>query len=129
MTDRVNRQFTLAARPQGAGKLSDFKLAEVETPSPKEGEVLFRNTLFSIDPYQRNLMGNGSSEWLSIAIGDPMGGPTVGVVEQSRNPDFSVGDHVQSWTGWRTMPSPTDPTCANSIRAQRRYRPRWDRSV
>ena len=57
MTDLVNRQFTLAARPQGAARLSDFKLVEAERPSPKEGEVLFRNTLFSIDPYQRNLMG------------------------------------------------------------------------
>lgn len=66
-------------------------------PKPGEGEVLFRNLLFSIDPYQRNLMGNGSSEWPTIGIGAPMGGPTVGVVVDSRNPDFSVGDHVQSW--------------------------------
>lgn len=101
MTDRVNRQFTLASRPQGAAKLSDFKLVEAEVPSPKGGEVLIRNTLFSVDPYQRNLMGNGSSEWPSIEIGETMGGPTVGVVEESRNPDFAVGDHVQSWVGWQ----------------------------
>jgi NADPH-dependent curcumin reductase CurA len=101
MTTRSNRQFTLARRPAGAATLSDFRLIESAVPSPKDGEVLFRNTLFSIDPYQRNLMGNGSSEWPAIELGDPMGGPTVGIVEQSRNPDFAVGDHVQSWAGWQ----------------------------
>jgi NADPH-dependent curcumin reductase CurA len=96
MTSAVNRQYTLAARPQGAAKLSDFRLVETTVPSPKEGEVLFRNTLFSIDPYQRNLMGNGSSEWPALEIGEPIGGPTVGEVVESRNPDFAVGDQVQS---------------------------------
>ncbi|WP_345725410.1 NADP-dependent oxidoreductase [Qipengyuania pacifica] len=96
-----NRKYTLAARPQGAAKLSDFELVEDAVPSIGEGQVLFRNTLISIDPYQRNLMGNGSSEWPAIEIGDPMGGPTVGVIEQSRNPDFSVGDYIQSWSGWQ----------------------------
>lgn len=101
MADASNRQFTLAARPEGAARLSDFALVRGAVPSPKEGEVLFRNTLFSIDPYQRNLMGNGSSEWPAIDIGEPMGGPTVGVVEASRHPGFAVGDHVQSWAGWQ----------------------------
>jgi NADPH-dependent curcumin reductase len=101
MANRSNRQFVLAARPRGAAKLSDFKLVNSEVPSPEDGEVLLRNTLFSIDPYQRNLMGNGSSEWPTINIGDPMGGPTVAIVEDSRNADFDVGDCVQSWVGWQ----------------------------
>ena len=96
-----NRQFTLAARPQGAARLSDFTFVKTPVPSPAQGQVLFRNTLFSIDPYQRNLMGNGSSEWPAIEIGEPMGGPTVAVVEESRHPDFAVGDHVQTWSGWQ----------------------------
>lgn len=102
MQNIVNRQIVLAARPTGPAKLSDFKFVETPVPALKDGEVLFRNTMFSIDPYQRNLMGNGSSEWPSLEIGDPMGGPTVGVVEQSRNAAFAVGDHVQSWSGWQT---------------------------
>ncbi|TXC71297.1 NADP-dependent oxidoreductase [Sphingomonas ginsenosidivorax] len=98
---KFNRQHTLAVRPQGPAKLSDFKLVESAVPSLDDGQVVFRNTLFSIDPYQRNLMGNGSSEWPTIDIGDPMGGPTVGIVEESRNPEFAIGDHVQSWVGWQ----------------------------
>lgn len=96
-----NRQFTLAARPQGPAKLSDFSLIEGPVPSPREGELLFRNTLFSLDPYQRNLMGNGSSEWPAIGIGDPMGGPTIAVVEASRHPGFEPGDAIQTWSGWQ----------------------------
>lgn len=96
-----NRQFTLAKRPDGMARLNDFSLVRSQVPTPKDGEVLLRNTLFSIDPYQRNLMGNGSSEWPTIDLGDPMGGPTVAVVEDSRNPDFAVGDQVQTWTGWQ----------------------------
>lgn len=101
MSNTPNRQITLTARPAGMAKLTDFTFVETPISALKDGEVLFRNTLFSVDPYQRNLMGNGSSEWPSIAIGEPMGGPTVGIVEESRNPAFSVGDHVQSWSGWQ----------------------------
>lgn len=96
-----NRQFTLASRPNGGAKLSDFKLVETAIPSPAAGEVLYRNTMFSIDPYQRNLMGNGSSEWPAIEIGEPMGGPTIAVVEESNHPDFAPGDHIQTWSGWQ----------------------------
>jgi NADPH-dependent curcumin reductase len=105
MTTRLNHQIVLAARPNGMAKVSDFDFVKKQVPPLRDGEVLFRNTLFSIDPYQRNLMGNGSSEWPSIDIGDPMGGPTVGVVEESRNANFAVGDHVQSWSGWQKYAS------------------------
>ena len=100
---RSNRQLVLAARPRGAPRLSDFALVEKEIPMVRDGEVLVRNTLFSIDPYQRNLMGNGSSEWPSIEIGDPMQGPTIAVVVDSRNPAFAIGDSVQSWSGWQEL--------------------------
>lgn len=101
MTRPINRQFTLAARPKGHARLDDFKLVEGELPALQDGQVLFRNTLFSVDPYQRNLMGNGSSEWPALEIGDAMGGPTVAIVESSLNPGFAVGDTIQSWVGWQ----------------------------
>jgi NADPH-dependent curcumin reductase len=101
MAGRQNRRYTLASRPQGPARLSDFELAESPIPMPADGQVLVHNTLFSIDPYQRNLMGNGSSEWPTIDIGAPMGGPTIGEIVKSHNPAFAVGDHVQTWTGWQ----------------------------
>lgn len=101
MANAVNRKFLLAARPNGMATLNDFKLVQEDIPSTQNGEVLFRNTLFSVDPYQRNLMGNGSSELPPINVGDPMQGPTVAVVEESKHRDFAAGDHVQTWTGWQ----------------------------
>lgn len=101
MVRTSNRQIVLVARPHGKAKHSDFQMTEQAMPSPGEGEVLFRNTLISMDPYQRNLMGNASSELPPIALGQPVWGPTVAVVEQSRNAMFAAGDHVVSWSGWQ----------------------------
>jgi NADPH-dependent curcumin reductase CurA len=101
MADTSNRQIILAARPNGKAKLSDFSLVERLIPSPGQGEVLFRNELISIDPYQRNLMGNASTEAPPIEVGAPMLGPTVAVVEESNNPDFAKGDYVVTWSGWQ----------------------------
>src|SRR5688572_25226105 len=101
MAHTSNRQIVIAARPNGNAKLSDFKLVEQAIPSPGDGEVLFRNLLISMDPYQRSLMGNASTELPPIDIGQPMSGPTIAVVEHSRNANFAVGDHVVSWSGWQ----------------------------
>ena len=101
MNKSMNRQIVLAARPNGNARLTDFKFVSQAMPIPGEGEVRFRNTLISLDPYQRNLMGNASSELPPIDIGQPMPGPTVAIVDESRNEDFAVGDHVVTWSGWQ----------------------------
>ena len=101
MPTQTNRQIRLIARPQGLARLSDFELIETPRPVPQSGQVLLRNTLLSIDPYQRNLMGNGSSEMPPIDLGTTMPGPTVAIVEESNNPAYRPGDHVQTWTGWQ----------------------------
>jgi len=101
MEQALNRQIILASRPDGDATLGDFKIVSQAIPTPKEGQVLLRNTLISMDPYQRNLMGNGSSELPTIEVGTAMPGPTVAVIEQSNNPDFAIGDHVVSWSGWQ----------------------------
>lgn len=102
MSNTAQRQFILAGRPQGQAKLTDFTYRETPVPTPGANEVLFRNTHISVDPYQRNLMGNGSSELPPINVGAPMPGPTVAVVEISNNPDFAPGDVVQTWSGWQS---------------------------
>ena len=48
-----NRQFVLAARPQGLPKESDFQLVETEIRNPGGGEVLLRTLYLSVDPYMR----------------------------------------------------------------------------
>ena len=97
----MNRQFVVAARPQGNAKPEDFELVTQALPPPAAGQVLLRNVLISLDPYQRNLMGNASSELPPVDLGQPMPGPTVAIVEASNHADFAVGDHVVTWSGWQ----------------------------
>ena len=52
----LNRQITLAARPIGFPKDSDFKLVESPIPTPKEGEFVVRVIYTSVDPYMRGRM-------------------------------------------------------------------------
>jgi NADPH-dependent curcumin reductase CurA len=104
MSSRVNRQIILAARPHGNPKESDFEIVERPVPAPGDGQVLVRNILFSLDPFNRILMGNANSDQAPIEIGDTMFGFTVAVVEQSNDPAFAVGDHVAGifgTTGWQ----------------------------
>ncbi|WP_198730455.1 NADP-dependent oxidoreductase [Mycolicibacterium baixiangningiae] len=101
MSQQLNRRILLAARPHGDPKVSDFDVTEVPVPVPGDGQVLIRNVLVSLDPYNRIIMGNANSDQPPIEIGDPMFGFTIAVVEQSNNPAFAVGDHVGSMSGWQ----------------------------
>ncbi|GGP67305.1 NADP-dependent oxidoreductase [Saccharothrix coeruleofusca] len=99
MRSQVNRQIVLAARPHGNPKESDFEIVERPVPVPGDGQVLVRNLLVSLDPFNRILMGNANSDQAPIELGETMFGFTVGVVERSDDPAFAVGDHVVGFTG------------------------------
>jgi len=98
----MNRQITLAQRPYGFPKDSDFKLVETDVPKPGEGEMLIRNEYMSVDPYMRGRMNATKSYAANIEIGGVMVGGTVGQVLESNHPDFQSGDTVQASLGWQT---------------------------
>ena len=75
----VNRQITLAARPVGFPKVSDFHLVYSPVPSPSEGEVLVRSVYLSLDPYMRGRMNDAESYARPVAIGGVMVGGAVGL--------------------------------------------------
>ncbi len=98
----MNRQITLAARPQGAPQESDFKLVEAPIPAPGEGEVLVRVIWLSVDPYMRPRMARTGSYARAVEIGEVMVGGGVGQVVESRAPEFQPGDYVESMgMGWQ----------------------------
>ncbi|WP_213571427.1 NADP-dependent oxidoreductase [Rhodococcus sp. USK13] len=99
MSSQVNRRIVLIARPHGNPKASDFQVVEGPIPVPGEGEVLVRNKLLSLDPFNRILMGNANSDQAPIELGNMMFGFTVGVIEHSNNTAFTVGDHVSGFLG------------------------------
>lgn len=97
----MNRRLVLAARPHGEPKEGDLALVETPVPEPAAGQVLLRNLLVSVDPYSRIIMGNANSDQPELAIGETITGFTVAVVERGEHPDFPVGAHVVSLSGWQ----------------------------
>ena len=49
----MNRQITLASRPVGYPKASDFNVEEVPIPKPEDGQALVKTIYLSVDPYMR----------------------------------------------------------------------------
>jgi NADPH-dependent curcumin reductase CurA len=98
---RVNRQWRLAARPDGAVKDSDFELATAPVHEPGPGEILIRTLYLSLAPVMRQYMIDGAGIERPLAIGDVMHGRGVGRVVASRHPGFAVGDIVHGKMGWQ----------------------------
>ena len=101
MTTRTNRRFTLAARPVGMPKESDFRLVEEPMPPLADGELLVKSIFLSVDPYMRGRMNDVKSYAPPVAIGGTMVGGVVGEVVESKNPKFAPGDVVQGEFGWQ----------------------------
>jgi NADPH-dependent curcumin reductase CurA len=96
-----NRRVTLAARPDGAPKDTDFALDEVEAAAPGAGEVLVRVLWASVDPYQRGRMSEARSYAASLRIGDVMTSQSLGEVAASNDSRFQPGELVVGQLGWQ----------------------------
>src|SRR5262245_40269026 len=101
MTTRINHQWRLAARPVGMISESAFKWSEEPVQSPGENQVLVRNLYLSLDPANRGWLREEGSYMPPIPLGAVMAGGTVGVVEESRHPNFQPGENVQGFLGWQ----------------------------
>jgi NADPH:quinone reductase len=97
----VNRQVTLAARPEGFPTESDFALVESEVPVPGAGEVLVRSHWLSLDPYMRGRMSTARSYAKPTEVGEPMTGQVVGEVVESQDGRFGPGELVVGQLGWQ----------------------------
>ncbi len=102
----VNRQITLASRPIGFPKVSDFQLEYCPLPQPTAGEVLVRSVYLSLDPYMRGRMSDAPSYAPPVAIGAVMTGGAVGFVVESQNSRFRPGDAVEGMLGWQEYAIP-----------------------
>jgi NADPH-dependent curcumin reductase CurA len=128
MAELKNRQWLLAARPQGIIKESDFRWNETSVPPLKDGQVVVRNLAFSFDPTQRGWMSM-DTYMPAIPIGQTMKAGTIGQVVDSKRPGFAKGDLVQGLFGWedytvnggeglmglQKLPAGTDPVLALSL--------------
>jgi NADPH-dependent curcumin reductase len=101
MTARTNRRWLLAERP--TAMVEDRHFRWVEEPLPElqaDGEILVRNLYLSLDPTQRGWISR-DTYLPAVALGEVVRSGGVGRVEQSRSPDFAVGDLVQGLVGWQ----------------------------
>jgi NADPH-dependent curcumin reductase CurA len=97
----ANQQILLDNRPTGEAVASNFKLINSETPALQDGQVLVRHHFLSLDPYMRGRMNDSKSYTAPQALGQVMGGGTVGEVVESRSPKFQPGDKVVGMGGWQ----------------------------
>ena len=101
MTEKINRQWRLAARPVGKFKDSDFKWTTEAVPQLKDGELLVHNKYLSLDPTNRGWANEIDTYLPAVRLGDVMRGGAIGEVEESRNPNYKQGDFVSGLLGWQ----------------------------
>jgi NADPH-dependent curcumin reductase CurA len=96
-------EVRLASRPKGWPTDENFEIAEVDIPTPGEGQILVRNVFMSVDPYMRGRMNDVKSYVPPFQVGAPMEGGAVGeVVAVGSGVDtIAVGDNVLHGLGWR----------------------------
>jgi len=95
-----NREWILAARPEGEPDLDSFELQEGDVPDPDHGELLVRVRYLSVDPYMRGRMRDAESYAEPWDVGDAMSGGIVGEVVASESEAYETGDLVTGNGTW-----------------------------
>jgi 2-alkenal reductase len=105
--DEISREVKLKRRPTGLPQASDFEIAEVQRPRPKDGEVLVRNQYCRVPASLRMMISEGAEAVEGVPIpallpGDTLAEETIGeVVEAPGGSGWLPGDVVQHPLGWR----------------------------
>ena len=100
----MSQEIHLVAYPDGEIGADHFRVVEVDTPAPAQGEVLVRNLWTSVDPGMRlRLAAAGPAGYFApFALDAPLDGiMTVGEVVETRVEGFAPGDIVWHAAGWR----------------------------
>jgi NADPH-dependent curcumin reductase CurA len=95
----TNHQIRLASRPIGLPTRANWSATTEQVQSPAAGGVLVKVLSLSLDPAMRGWMNEGRSYIPPVGIGEVMRAGGVGVVVESHNPLFAVGDHVSGSLG------------------------------
>ncbi|MDO8289591.1 MAG: NADP-dependent oxidoreductase [Parvibaculum sp.] len=96
----TNRQILLVETPSGKLAPNHFSLNEGQIPSPKDGEVLLKVKLVSLDAANRAWM-QGATYRSAVEAGTVMAGGAIAEVVESKAADLKAGDIVFGDTGWQ----------------------------
>lgn len=95
-----NRQIHIVELPKDKLGAEHFRLGEAAMPHPKDGELLLKVKLISLDAANRAWM-QGATYRAAIEAGQVMAGGALAEVVDSRAPNFKQGDLVFADTGWQ----------------------------
>ncbi|XP_050346861.1 prostaglandin reductase 1-like [Nymphalis io] len=87
------RQYVVKKYFEGVPKRDDFEIEEYELPSLKNGEILVKTEWVGIEPYQRAYNRRFPIPFKQFSI-------QVGLVVDSKDPQFPIGSRVISHEGW-----------------------------
>lgn len=91
-------EVRLVERVSGWPAVDDFAVVESPIPDLGAGEVLIRNTVMSVDPYLRNLIGDASA-----VQNQQLQGAAIGEVIATNSSTVQIGDVVSHMAGWRAF--------------------------
>jgi NADPH-dependent curcumin reductase CurA len=100
MSATVNRQILLIEKPSGKLGQEHFKLTNGSVPEPKDGEVLLRTRLISLDAANRAWM-HGATYRSAVEANSVMAGGSISEVVSSKAQGLAPGDLVFGDTGWQ----------------------------
>ncbi len=98
--------IVLRRRPGPSLRAGDLVAERRPLRAPGPGEVVVRNVVTSVDPYQLRML-RGSAEVTPVAVGEPVPANSVGMVVASEDPDVPVGAQVATYTGWQAYATTT----------------------
>ena len=98
--------IVLRHRPGPALSPGDLVAERRPLREPGPGEVVVRNLVTTVDPYQLRML-RGSAEVTPLALGEPVPANSVGVVVRSADPAVPVGTQVATYTGWQSYATTT----------------------
>ena len=105
-----NKQVVLKRRPQGVPLADDFAVVEAALTPLESGELRIRNRFFSMEPAIRGWLDDKPNYLPPIGLGEPIRAPSMGVVVESRHPQFAPGDMVRGLNHWETYSTLADST-------------------
>ena len=99
LSDLVNHQVRLAARPVGMPTAANWSHTTEPVAEPAPGGVTLKTLALSLDPAMRGWMNEGKSYIPPVGIGEVMRAGGVGVVIASMSDKYAVGDYVSAGFG------------------------------
>src|SRR3546814_1031595 len=82
-------------------RISDWSSDVCSSDLLADGEIRVRNQFLSVEPAMRGWIADRGNYAAPVAIGSVMRALGAGVVIESRDNDFTVGDAVAGWFGWQ----------------------------